>query len=83
VIDGRPVLIRSERYPNGRAAIYKADFVYERRERAGDPWETVVEERKTGWDDPASRLRRAVVETIYQFRIVVTAGSKKARRRRR
>jgi hypothetical protein len=80
VIDGSPVLIRSERYPNGRRAGYRADFVYDRKTDSG--WQAVVEERKTGWDDPASRLRRAVVEAIYGFRIILSAGKNAARRKR-
>ena len=65
VIEGRPVLIRSEGYPNGRAATYTADFVYVENGRR------MVEEFK-GFDDDRSRLRRAVVEAIYQFQIRVT-----------
>lgn len=74
---GRPVLIRSARYPNGRACFYTADFVY--LDRDGKP---VVEEWK-GHDSPESRLRRAVVEALYGIEIIVTgpAASKTPRKR--
>lgn len=62
-IDGKPVLIRSKGYPNGRRASYTADFRY--RDELG---EIRVEDTK-GYDTPASRLRRAVVECIYSIRI--------------
>jgi len=62
-IGERQVVIRSERYPNGRTAVYTADFTY--REKNG---RFVVEEHK-GIDDSVSRLRRAVVEAIYGFEI--------------
>lgn len=65
VIDGKPILIRSEGYPNGRKAKYTADFVYFEND------ERIVEEFK-GKDTTESRLRRAVAEAIYGFRIRVT-----------
>lgn len=57
---GKPVLIRSEGYPNGRAARYVADFVYDDA-RTG---QRVVEDVK-GFDVPISRLKRALVEAEY------------------
>lgn len=78
-----PLLIRSEGYPHGRRAHYTADFVYERRSSGWNElaWHEVIEERKTGPDDAASRLRRAVFEWISGKRVTVTAGRNKARRR--
>lgn len=64
-VNGEPIRIRSKGFPNGRACHYTADFVYFRDN------EIVVEEHK-GHDDPAARLRRAVVEAIYKFRITIT-----------
>lgn len=61
--DERPVLLRSERYPNGRRAKYLADFVY--RNKRG---QRVVEDAK-GIDTPASKLKRAVVEAQYGVQI--------------
>lgn len=61
-IDGRPVLIRSKGFPNGRQAAYKADFGYfDIRTNA-----RVIEDVKS----PASRteaycLRKALVEAMY------------------
>lgn len=75
VINGKPVLIRSEGFPNGRRAVYTADASYIEN---GEP---VIEEHK-GRDDTASRLRRAVAEAIYGFRIkVVGPASYKQKRR--
>lgn len=66
-IDGRPVLIKSKGYPNGRRSKYTADFRYTDA-RTG---RQVVEDVK-GFDTTASRLRRAVVECIYGIEIVLT-----------
>lgn len=68
-IDGKPVLIRSEGFPNGRPAIYTADHVY--IDKAGTE---IVEEYKA-FDDAASRFRRAVVEAIHGIEIVVTGAA--------
>ena len=75
VIDGRAVLMRSARYPNGRPCRYTADFAYF---QAG---KRVLEEFK-GFDNAESRLRRAVVEAIYGIEIIVTgpAASKTPRK---
>jgi hypothetical protein len=62
--NGAEILIRSDRYPNGRKAVYRADFAY------FTPARRVVEEVK-GMDTMESRLRRAVVEAIYGIRIEV------------
>ncbi len=66
VIDGKPVLIRSERYPNGRTASYRADFSF-----------YDVEQRKKrildckGVDTDLSRLKRALVECIYSVTVEI------------
>lgn len=62
MIDGRPILIRSKGYPNGRAASFKADFAYFEDNRR------VIEDSK-GVRTEAYALRRAVVEAIYGIRI--------------
>lgn len=73
VIDGRPVLLRSERYPNGRACRYTADFTYRDIERAAEwPIPLTVEDVK-GYPTELARLRIAVVEAIYNVRVLVTA----------
>jgi hypothetical protein len=65
VIDGAPVKIRSDGFPNGRAVVYVADFVYfEGQQR-------VIEDRK-GMDTPISRLKRALIEAIYHVKVRVT-----------
>lgn len=66
VIEGRPVLIRSDGYPNGRRAVYRADFRY----RIVSTGATVVEDTKSSATaTEADKLRRAVVEAIYGIRI--------------
>jgi len=62
---GKTVMIRSAGFPNGRVSVYHADFRYKNESGA-----RVVEEVK-GFDQPISRLRRAVVETEYGIRIDV------------
>lgn len=57
---GRPVLIRSKGYPNGRQARYVADFAYTVRGTG----ERVVEDVK-GVETPVFRLKRALVEAEY------------------
>lgn len=72
VINRRVVKIRSSGFPGGRPCVYTVDFKY--RDRAGtERWE----EHK-GHDDPAARLRRAVVEAIYGIEIIVTGPAAKA-----
>lgn len=65
-INGRPVLIKSDGYPNGRRASYIADFRY----RLTETGCTVVEDVK-GMDTPVSRLKRAFVEAQFGIQIVV------------
>ena len=67
VASGRPVKIRSKGFPNGRPCVYTLDFRYFDR-RLGKP---IFEEWK-GHDDPASRLRRAIIEALYDIEITVT-----------
>lgn len=76
-ISGEPVVIRSQRYPNGIPCKYTADFVYFQKNRR------VWEEYK-GRDTAESRFRRAVVEAIYHVEIIVTgpAASKTPRKLR-
>lgn len=69
-IDGKPVLIRSQGYPNGRQAKYIGDFRYLDRSGA-----RVTEDVK-GVDTPESRLKRAIVEAQYGIRIAVTGVGK-------
>lgn len=68
LVDGRlqavPVKIRSDKRPNGTRCKYTADFRYQDL-RTGCQ---VVEDVK-GIDTQVSRLRRAVVETIYEIKI--------------
>lgn len=61
VIDGRPVLIRSEGYPKGRKAKYTADFSY------WDGEKRVCEDVKGGraTATEAYKLRRAIVEAMH------------------
>lgn len=57
-IDGRPVLIRSRGYPNGRQAKYVADFAY------WDGEKRVVEDAK-GFRTDAYKLKKAIVEAMH------------------
>ena len=59
-IDGRPVLIRSDRYKNGRQAKYTADFAYfDTRKNC-----RVVEDTK-GHATAEYKLRKAITEAMY------------------
>lgn len=58
VINSVPVKIRSDGYPKGRVCRYTADFTY-----TEGGVRRILDVK--GADDPASRLRRAVVEAIY------------------
>lgn len=66
-INGRPVLIKSAGYPNGRRASYTADFKYRDRKHG---YRETVEDAK-GADTSASRLRRAIVAAQYGVEIVL------------
>lgn len=67
VIDGRPVLIKSGRYKNGRKCKYTADFTYWDVEKK----KQIVEEVK-GYPTDVYKLRKAVVEAIYGIDILET-----------
>lgn len=59
-VNGRPVLIRSDGYPNGRQAKYTADFSY------FDGKNRVVEDVKSkATRTEAYALRKALVEAIW------------------
>lgn len=60
--DDKPVLLKSDGYPNGRRASYIADFEYYDNEAM----EWVVEDVK-GMDTPLSKLKRGVVEAQYDI----------------
>lgn len=76
--NGRAVLMRSPKYPKGRACSYTADFAYTITSNGEPVWEEAK-----GFDTPESRLRRAVVEALYGIEIIVTgpAASKTPRKR--
>lgn len=57
------------KYASGRQATYTADFVY--RENGQE----VVEEYK-GFDDPTSKLRRAVFSAMSGHKIKMTGAKK-------
>lgn len=59
-VSGRPVLIRSERYKNGRQAVYSADFAY------FDGENRIIEDVKSqATRTEAYCLRKAVVEAMH------------------
>jgi len=64
-IAGHPLLIRSDRYPNGRGCRYVADFEYV------EDGIRIVEDYK-GFDTSEARLRRAVFEATTGLRIRIT-----------
>ena len=67
-VDGRPVLIRSQRYPNGRQVSYVCDFTY----REND--EPVIEDRKGFWTTEA-KLKVAFFEAQYGVRVRITGAA--------
>ena len=76
-INGRPVVIRSPGYPAGRRCKYRPDFTYYDTQF---PDVLTVEEHKGVWTD-AARLRVAVAEAIYQFRVLFTGPAIMVKRR--
>lgn len=62
LIDGKPILIRSEGYPNGRKAKLTVDFQY--RDRTG---QLVAEDRKGGKATATEsyKLRRGLFELLF------------------
>ena len=75
VINNKPVKIRSAGCPNGRAVSYYADFRYKDSKGVD-----VVEDFK-GMDLPISRLKRALVESIYGIQVLVTKRPSRGTRR--
>lgn len=78
--NGTPIKIKSPGFPKGRRCVYHADFAYEERDDKTETWHPTVEERKS-FDDPTSRLRRAVVEAIYGIDIRLTGKAAKPPRK--
>ena len=81
IIHGQPVMMRSERYKNGRPCGYTADFRYwERFDKRGCE---VIEDHK-GYQTDIARLRIAVAEAIFgiQVRITGKAAMTKSVRKR-
>lgn len=70
MIDGKPILIRSPRYAQGRPVVYVADFKY--REPDGG---LVIEDYKGVWT-PEARLKVAIVEAQYGIWVRVTGPAK-------
>lgn len=64
--DKRPVLMRSDGYPNGRQAYYKADFMYV---DTASGKRHVVDVK--GVSTPVFKLKRALVEAIYGIEIEI------------
>lgn len=66
IVHGKPVLIRSKGYPNGRKATYKADFRYFCLKRNAKIIEDV---KSSATRTEADVLRRALVEAIYGIKV--------------
>jgi len=66
VCGGVQVVMRSERYPNGRKVAYFADFSYTDVKAKKE----VIEDVK-GMDTPVSRLKRSLVETMYGIPVTI------------
>lgn len=64
MIGGKPVLMRSKGFPNGRRVKYVADFRY--KDADGN---TVIEDVK-GYATDVYKLKKAVVEAIYGIKVV-------------
>ena len=74
-LDGRPLLVRSKGYPNGRKATWTDDFSYEERTPRRDgthEWVQVIEDFK-GWDTYPERFKRGVVELLTGIPVRVTS----------
>jgi hypothetical protein len=71
-IDGRPLKIVSDHYPNGRAVVVVMDFTY--RRVADD--RPVAEDLK-GLDNPLSRLKRALFEHIHGIPVTITRAARR------
>jgi len=69
VINGKDVVQRSDRFKNGRRVSYFADFSYVQ------DGIKIVEDTK-GMDTPVSKLKRAIVEAIYDINITIVKSAK-------
>lgn len=76
--EGRPILLRSARYKNGRQMVYVADFAYEEWRKDDMPeamgmerWHVVTEDRK-GYETPLGKAKIAFFEAQYQQRVRIT-----------
>jgi len=65
-------------YDSGRQAVYEADFVY----LPAGSIRYVVEDRK-GMDTPASKLKRAIVQSMYKREVLVTRATGRQARGRK
>lgn len=67
-VDGRPVLIKSDGYPNGRQASYSADFRFWCNRRQAIVLEDVKSEAtKT----PVYKLKKALVEALWPGTVIL------------
>ncbi len=66
-IDGRPVLIKSDGFPNGRQASWSADFRYVCHRRKS----VIIEDTKGYKDIYVYRLKIALVEAMYPGILIV------------
>ncbi len=69
-VEGRPILIRSQRVPNGRQCQYRPDFIYHDHQLGKWIYEDVK-----GFQTAESKLRIAVFEAIYNTRVLITRAS--------
>lgn len=58
-VDGVPVVIRSQGFPNGRKMTYRADFSY--TDKNGTP---VIEDAK-GFKTPEYKIKKALMEACH------------------
>ena len=64
--NGRPFLIKSDRYKNGRRMKYTADFWYKDKEG------NVIVEDVKGYATPMSRMRIAIFEAMTELEVKIT-----------
>jgi hypothetical protein len=76
IINGARVVIRSDRYKNGRPCGYRADFSYLERQPDGS-WERVIEDVKGGYQTDISRLRIAIAEAIIGKQVRITGMARR------
>ncbi len=67
IINTKPVLLRSDRYKNGRKAKYTADFRYLDRETG---YRVIEDVKSKATRTEAYVLRKGIVEAIYGILIV-------------